>query len=183
MPRGGARNRSGPPADPNSGRSERRGYKLTALPARHDGPVPDFPLPRRDVFRKEWDESGKQVQVFDASETDRVERREADLWEWLWSLPQACAWSMPSERWRLMTVALYARTFVVCESGDATAADKGSLHRFADQIGMTDAGLAQMGWQVARDEVSAKAAETDEAAEAPRSSSRSRMKVVKADGA
>ena len=45
MARGGARNRSGPTADPNSGRSDRRGYSLTALPASgYDGPVPDWPL-------------------------------------------------------------------------------------------------------------------------------------------
>ena len=176
------RPRSGPKADENSGRSDRRGYVLTALPAEgYDGPVPDFPLPRRDVFRKEWDENGKQVQVFDAAETNRVEAREAGLWSWLWMTPQACAWSMPSEGWRLHVIALYARTFVICESGDATAADKGSLHRFADQIGMTTAGLAEMGWKVAVDETAAKRnARTTERPAAK--SSRDRMKVVGGDG-
>lgn len=162
MAKGGARNRSGPKADPKSGRSDRRGYVLTALPAEgYDGPTPDFPLPRRDVFTKEWNEAGKQVQIYDAAETKRVEERERELWAWLWSTPQACAWSMPSEAWRLHTIALYVRTFVVCESGEATAADKNSLHRFADQIGMTTAGLAEMGWAVAKDEVGAKAAQRD----------------------
>ena len=65
---------------------------------------------------------------------------------------------MPSEAWRLMTVAMWVRTFVICESDTGTAADKSSLHRFADQIGMTTAGLAEMGWKVAVDEVAAKAA-------------------------
>jgi hypothetical protein len=50
---------------------------------------------------------------------------------------------------------MYVRTFVVCESSAATAADMGSLHRFADQIGMTTAGLAEMGWKVAVDKVAA----------------------------
>ena len=160
MAKGGARNRSGPPKDPNSGRSERAGFKLTELPASgYDGPVPDFPLPRRDVFTKEWNEAGKQIQVFDARETERIAKREAEFWAWLWTTPQACAWSQPSESWRVPIVALYCRTFVVCESGTATAADKGSLHRFADQVGMTSAGLAEMGWAVARDEVAAKAAD------------------------
>src|SRR5699024_7967414 len=95
---------------------------------------------------------------------------------WLWSTPQACAWSMPSESWRLMTIGLYARTFVICESGDATAADKGSLHRFADQIGMTTAGLAEMGWKVAVDETAERRVEKSESTK--RSSSRDRMKVV-----
>lgn len=157
---GGARNRSGPRANETSGRSDRRGYSLTALPAQgYDGPVPDFPLPRRDVFTKEWNEAGKQVLVFDAAETKRIAEREAEFWAWLWTTPQACAWSMPSESWRLHTVALYARTFVICESGTATAADKGSLHRFADQIGMTTAGLAEMGWKVAIDKVAEKRVE------------------------
>ena len=131
---------------------------LTALPAEgYTGPAPDFPLPRRDVFRKEWNESGKQVQVYDKAETDRVAERELELWtSWLWRTPQACAWSMTSERWRVPIVALYARTFVICESGDATAADKGSLHRFADQVAMTKAGLTENGWAIASDELAAR---------------------------
>lgn len=178
MPKGGARNRSGPQKREGSGRSDRVGYSLTALPAEgYTGDAPAFPLPRRDVFRKEWNEAGKQVQVFDPDETRRVAEREADLWRWLWGTPQACAWSMPSEGWRLHTIALYTRTFVICESGDATAADKGSLHRFADQIGMTTAGLAEMGWKVAVDQTAEKR-EPQKKAEAPKSS-RSRMKVVK----
>ena len=88
---------------------------------------------------------------------------------------------MPSEAWRLHTVALYARTFVICESGTATAADKGSLHRFADQIGMTTAGLAEMGWKVAVDETAARRSEVKEAPAKP-ASSRDRMKVVGGGG-
>lgn len=158
MARGGARNRSGPKADPNSGRSDRRGYKLTALPAAgYDGEVPEFPLP-------------------DAS------RRELEVWEQAWRTPQACAWSMPSESWRTSTVALWVRTKVRCEDPEAPASLLGQLHRFADQIGMTTAGLAEMGWQVAQDEMAARAAEKSEAESRPKSS-RDRMKVVKADGA
>lgn len=156
MPRGGARNRSGPTADPTSGRSDRRGFKLTALPAQgYDGPVPEFPL---------------------SAPTER----ELDVWADLWRTPQACAWSMPSESWRVRTVALYVRTVVRCEEPDAGAALLGQLHRFADQIGMTTAGLAEMGWKVAVDEVGAKAADHAQAASpAPaRSSSRSKLKVV-----
>lgn len=135
MARGGARNRSGPPADPNSGRSDARGYSLTALPAEgYSGPIPDFPLP--DALT-----------------------REVEVWEQAWRTPQACAWSMPSEAWRARTVALWVRTTVRCEAPDAGAALLGQLHRFADQIGMTTAGLAEMGWKVAVDEVGKRAAE------------------------
>lgn len=178
MARGGARNRSGPQASESSGRSDRRGYSLTALPAGgYAGPVPEFPLPARAVYRWEYEDK-RRFQVFDADATAAVKEREFELWAWLWTTPQACAWSMPSEAWRLHTIGMYVRTFVVCEGSDATAADKGSLHRFADQIGMTTAGLAEMGWKVAVDEVSAKA--NEKADPAPKAaSSRDRMKVVK----
>ena len=153
MSRGGARNRSGPPADPTSARSDRRGFKLTALPAEgYDGPVPDFPLPEPSV-------------------------RELEVWSALWRTPQACAWSVPSEAWRQRTVALYVRTVVRCEDPEAPASLLAQLHRFADQIGMTTAGLAEMGWKVAVDEVAAKAA-TKADATPVRKSSRDRLSVV-----
>ena len=132
MSRGGARNRSGPGADPTSGRSDRRGFSLTALPSQgYDGPPPEFPL---------------------AKPSDR----ELAVWAELWRTPQACAWSMPSESWRTPTVALYVRTRVRCEATDVPATLLGQLHRFADQIGLTTAGLAEMGWSVAKDTLSEK---------------------------
>ncbi|MGY1773517.1 hypothetical protein [Blastococcus sp. SYSU D00813] len=163
MPRGGARNRSGPPADETSGRSEARGYKLSALPAEgFKGRVPKFPLPQRVVYRWETEDK-RRYQVLDDEATKQVAARELELWKWAWRTPQACAWSMPSERWRTYTVAMWVRTAVLCESSDATAADKGSLHRFADQIGLTTAGLREMGWKVAVDELAAKAADRQQA--------------------
>ena len=157
MTRGGSRNRSGPKADPSSARSDRRGYKLTALPAEgYTGPVPDFPLP---------------------VPTDR----ELAVWGAAWRTPQACAWSLPAEAWRQRTVALWVRVSVRCEDRDAGAAMLGQLHRFADQVGMTTAGLAEMGWAVAKDEVGEKRADAAGAEQsepkAP-SSSRDRLKVV-----
>lgn len=180
MARGGARNRSGPLPSEDSGRSDRRSYSLTALPAEgYAGEVPEFPLPRRSVMRWEFEDKRK-FQVFDAETTADIHERELELWAWLWTTPQACAWSMPSESWRLHTIAMYVRTFVVCEGSDATAADKGSLHRFADQIGMTTAGLAEMGWKVAVDETAEK--RTAKAETAKPKSSRDRMKVVASNG-
>lgn len=132
MARGGARNRSGPKPDESSGRSDARGYSLTALPAQgYDGPIPDFPLPAPT-------------------------ERELEVWTAAWRTPQACAWSMPSEAWRTRTVAMWSRLSVRCEDADAPAALLGQLHRFADQIGMTTAGLAEMGWKVVVDETAAK---------------------------
>ncbi len=46
------------------------------------------------------------------------------------------------------------RLSVRCDAPDAGAAHLGQLHRFADQIGMTTAGLAEMGWKVTVDELS-----------------------------
>jgi hypothetical protein len=134
MPRGGARNRSGPQPTEGSASAERRGFKLTALPAEgYSGEVPDFPLP-------------------DPSD------RELVVWSEAWRTPQACAWALPSEQWRTRTVAMWVRQSVRCEAHDASANQLAQLHRFADQIGMTTAGLSEMGWKVAVDEVSEKAA-------------------------
>lgn len=153
MARGGARNRSGPAPAENSGRSDRRGYSLTALPAEgFRGKVPEFPLPNPS-------------------------ERELEVWAAAWRTPQACAWAMPSEAWRQRTVALWVRTSVRCEDPDAGAALLGQVHRFADQIGMTTAGLAEMGWKIAVDETASKR-EAQSAEPAKRASSRDRLKVV-----
>lgn len=134
MPSGGARNRSGPAPDPNSGRSDRRGLRLDALPSEgHNGEAPEFPLP-------------------DCTYNER------SLWLWAWKTPQAEAWSR--EPWRWPAVALWVRTFVRCASEDAKAADINSLHRLADQIGMTPAGLKENGWKIAADEVAVKRSST-----------------------
>lgn len=154
MARGGARNRSGPPPSESSGRSDRRGFSLTALPSRYDGDVPEFPL-------------------------TEASQRELDLWLEKWRGPHGAAWSQPSERWRWWDVALWVRTAVRCEAPDANAALLSNLHRLGDRAGLSTAGLAEMGWKVAVDEVSTKAAEK---ASKP-ASSRDRMKVVKPGGA
>jgi hypothetical protein len=153
MGHGGARNRSGPPPDPSSGRSDARGITFTALPSGgFRGEAPIFPLPRRVVKRWEYADKSK-YEVVDHEATEQAAEREAELWAWAWTTPQACAWAQPSESWRLHTIAMWVRTFVICESSDATAADKGALHRFADQVGLTPAGLKENGWAVAVDRV------------------------------
>src|SRR5690606_32454569 len=108
MPRGGARNRSGPAPAPTSGRSERRGYKLTALPSEgYQDPAPKFPLPRTS--------RGSEPA------TRRFRAREVQVWEQAWTTPQACAWAM--EPWRHDVVAEYCRLKTVGElEPDAPAA-------------------------------------------------------------
>ena len=122
-------------------------------------------------------EGGEKFREANQRETAEVAEREAELWSWAWRTPQAWAWAQPSESWRLHTIAMWVRTYVLCEASEATAADKGSLHRFADQIGLTPAGLKESGWAIAKDEVAAKRAEVDPEPIAPKSS-RARMKIV-----
>jgi hypothetical protein len=147
MARGGSRNRSGPQPVEGSRTSERKGYVLTALPPTgYDGEAPDFPLMGFTVYRWEYEDK-RRFQVIDPDATEAFRERENELWAQAWTYPQACAWSM--EPWRWNAVAMWVRTQVVCESSDATAADKGTIHRFADQIGMTPAGLKENGWKIA----------------------------------
>lgn len=157
MARGGARNRSGPRPDEGSGRSDRRGFKLTALPLEgYTGPAPKFPLPKMVVWW-EYFEDRQKVREVDEKATEARRKRELELWRWAWRTPQACAWIR--EPWRWHTVAMWVRTSALCETADATAADKNALHRFADQIGLTPAGLKENGWKIATDELAEKRAE------------------------
>jgi hypothetical protein len=100
------------------------------------------------VYRWEYEDK-RRFQVRDAAATRKFSTRERALWKLAWTYPQACAWA--GQPWRWHTIAMWVRTAVVCESSDATAADKGAIHRFADQIGMTPAGLKENGWTVTND--------------------------------
>lgn len=158
MAQGGARNRSGPPPDPNSGRSDARGYKLTALPSEgYDGEIPEWPL------------------------SAQPNPAETAAWSWAWRTPQACAWSTASESWRIPFVAQWARLHVRCSEPDAPGNLFASLFRLEDRIGFSTAGLAEMGWKVAVDETAAKRDEGE--TETKRTSSRDRLKSVPASGA
>ncbi len=133
MVRGGARNRSGPQADQNSGRSDRRGLSFTALPSGgFTEKPPEWPFPKGST-------------------------RERAVWRKVWTYPQAAQWI--KEPWRWETIAMWVRRKVLAEAPDATAADVTALHRLADQIGLTPAGLKDNGWQIAADEVASKRAE------------------------
>lgn len=138
MARGGYRTGAGRKPDPNSARSEARGLVFERLPAEgYQGPIPSFPLPNHTP-------------------------REAEVWRWAWRTPQADAWAR--ESWRLLTIALWARTYVVCEGSEAKSADRSSLHRFADQIGLTPSGLRENRWTIAPTPVEPKPTAGDELA-------------------
>lgn len=153
------------------------GFSLTALPAEgYRGEPPEFPLPKVLVYDTYFEDK-KRVRELDESATATRWERELELWAWVWRTPQAVAWA--NEPWRWHTVAMWVRTSALCESSDALAADKNSLHRFADQIGLTPAGLKENGWKIAADEVGER--RSDVPAEQPRSDLKSRLVVV-ADG-
>ena len=153
---GGARNRSGRPADPNSGRSDRRGLSFDALPNEgFQGEIPDFPKP---------------------VEHDRV----LDLWNEAWRTPQAAAWKL--ESWRWPVVAEYCNIAFLVEV-DAFAALIAQLHRYRDQLGLTPAGMRDNGWAIAKsafnhsDDDSHEDAPTQSSSGAPKRA-RDRLKVV-----
>ena len=130
MSRGGARNRSGPPVDPRSARSDSRSLSFQALPREgFDGDIPEFPMP---------------------SPSDR----ESAVWGSLWRTPQAAAWFVEPWRWR--TVAQYVRWSVRAEDPECPATVMGQVIRLGDQIGLTPAGMKENGWALAADEVQAK---------------------------
>lgn len=173
MGSGGSRNRSGPQADPSSGRSERRGFTLTALPSEgYSGIVPEFMLQPIVLFTEYFEDKVK-VKVADDGLTESFREREADVWAEAWSTPQACAWSM--ESWRWPVVAEYCRLKTVMEfDPQATAALVGQMHRYRDQLGLTPAGLKDNGWAIAADEVAAKRDRADDPAPVVASSRRLR---------
>lgn len=148
MPKGGARNRSGPSIDPNSARSELRGVVLTALPAEgYQGDVPDFPLSR-------------------SVNEELTAVREVAVWHEAWTSPQACAWAIQSWRWPV--IAEYCRLKALVELSPAsTAALIAQIHRYRDQIGLTPAGLKENGWAIAEDKLAERRAEKDEDADEP----------------
>lgn len=158
MPRGGARTRSGPAPDPKSGRSDRRGLYLglTELPAGgYTGDAPAWPLP------------GELA-------------REAEMWATAWTYPQAAAWSC--EPWRHATIAMWVRWFVRAEDPEASAATLAQVHRLADQIGLTPAGLLENGWTITKDELAG--ARDRKAADAPAATPPvRRMRAVPGGGA
>lgn len=122
MTSGGARAQSGPPADPNSRESARRGLTFKLLPRDgYTGAIPEFPLPE-------------------------VTTRELAVWGELWRTPQAAMWA--AQKWQIRNVALYCRTSVRCEAFDAPGNVFTNLHRLGDQLGLTPAGLAFNGWRL-----------------------------------
>ena len=126
MPKGGARTNSGPPPDPNALRRDRKGdAEWTTLPAKHEGPVPEWPL---------------------LEQTDR----EADVWVSYWRKPQARLWLHNGQEYE---VALHVRQFVAAEAHDAGVNARTLVRQQLDSLLLTLPAMRSARVRIAADEV------------------------------
>lgn len=157
MPSGGARAKAGRMPDPASEAFQQRAGGLFALPAAgYKRPHPKFPLPRYEVWNTWKDDDGLHREL-DERASDQWDAREREVWNELWRYPQGFAWSRPQYKYLQHIVALYVRQYVLCETSEAKAADRTTLCRYADSIGLTPQGLRLNGWSIVPDEPPAKA--------------------------
>lgn len=150
MASGGARARSGPPADPNALRRDRKDDKAwVALPAEgFQGDLPEFPL--ASFLPSEW-----------------------ELWKRLWRKPQAFMWAQLQLEFE---VAAYVRAFLESVEPEASAGLKTAVLRMSAELGLSTVGMGQLRWKISVDEV----AERREESKPVRKASRDRLKVVDA---
>lgn len=127
MTSGGARARSGPPADPNALRRDRKDDKdWVSLPAEgFAGEVPEFPLA-------------------DASLT------ETSLWGVLWRKPQGVMWARLGLEFQ---VAAYVRAFIESVEAGASAGLKTAVLRMEAELGLSTVGMGQLRWKITSDEL------------------------------
>lgn len=129
MASGGARNRSGPQKDPNSGRSDRAGVSYTALPSEgFQGEAPDL----KDFL-------------------PRPTARERAIWDELWRTPQAAAWAR--ESWRWPVVADLTKYLRRADAKDSPVGLATAIRQLRDDLGLSTAGLKQHGWSITTDEL------------------------------
>jgi hypothetical protein len=150
MVSGGARARSGPPADPNALRRERKDDKgWETLPAEgFQGETPEFPL--EDFKASEW-----------------------ALWKRLWRKPQAFMWDQLQLEFE---VAAYVRAFLESVEPEASAGLKTAVLRMSAELGLSTVGMGQLRWRIATDDLAGHRADNKPA----RQSSRDRLKALNA---
>ena len=157
MPRGGARVVSGPPPDPNALRRDRPGDKAswTTLPAEgRAGKPPAWPL---------------------TEQTDR----EIELWNDLWSRPQAVMWEKLGQEYE---VAMCARMLARAEAPKSSVELLKTVKQFFDSLGLSTAGMLRNRWRLSDGAAGEQASSTPTRRAPARMSSRSRLKVVPSAG-
>ncbi len=151
----------GPAPKPNDQRRRRNAsIAMTQLPAEgRQGDTPRFPLPPIVV---QGDDPGLEM----------ARERELDLWDDLWSTPQAVMW----ERTRAtLAVARFVRFSVLAENGDVKSATE--ARQLEDRLGLNPQAMLRLRWEIAPDEVAE--LRQDRTARAPRNA-RQRLRVVDA---
>lgn len=122
MPRGGARQGSGPAPDTKSlaeGLRIESGV-IRTLPRERAGAAPAWPL-------------------------SKASARESTVWRQMWKRPQAIVWE---EQGSHRQVAMYVRTSVEAEAPGATAALRGLLLRQENDLLLSHASLLRAGFRI-----------------------------------
>jgi hypothetical protein len=120
---GGARVRSGPARDPNAIRRKRDG----------DGGYELLPMSGREGEPPAWPLGGTMTKFQKAT------------WPEIWRKPQAIMWERLSME---VLVASYVRMLEVVGKPKAPASAMANLLRLADNLGLSQGGLAKNRWQI-----------------------------------
>lgn len=145
MPKGGARQNSGPAPDPMALRRDRKDDAswVTLPPAGSVPEAPTYPLAKPQRFRLEPGEHGA-LRVFDEDKTEDFWTQEQEIWVELWQKPQASQWlKLGQER----EVAAYVRAYVESVQADASASLKTAVLRMAGEIGLSLPGMHSLRWR------------------------------------
>ena len=158
MAHGGARARSGPPADPNALRRDRPNDQATwiTLPSERTGPAPEWPL------------------------TAPPSPAELTHWGRVWRTAQATEWEKND---LAIEVALYVRVLAQAEEPGAAIGLIKEARMMQENLGLSYVGLLKHHWRIADapqpDTQAATATTKTPAARSPRGpSSRDRFRVV-----
>lgn len=173
MVSGGARARSGPPADPNALRRDRKDDKAWVdLPLVPLSDIPSFPLPKISVYDVYYVDK-QRVREFDEASTEERWESECELWADLWSKPQAHMWAALGLKWQ---VAAYVRAYLESVGADSNAGLKTAAIRMEAELGLSTVGMGQLRWSIAPVE----SIDLREVSAPPRASSRDRLKALNA---
>lgn len=156
MPKGGARDRSGPAPDPMALRRDRKddaaGWITLPLEGRIP-PAPSWPAPTQTG-------------------------REAELWVEMWATPQALIWERDGLR---HYVAMFVRLLAEAEVEKASAENRKTVRMMYADLYLTSDAMARARIKIAVDETAEKRAEKQ--SEPKRASARDRFKVIDGNGA
>lgn len=156
MASGGARRNSGPAADPNALRRDRKDdADWVVLPIEgYKGEVAEFPLAAVPVYDIYW-ANKERVKEFNQDATDFRREGELSLWDELWAKPQAVMWDKLGLKYE---VAAYVRAFIESTGEESNSGLKTAALRMAAEIGLSLPGMHSLRWKFAEDEMAARRA-------------------------